>query len=255
MIVRRNPCARLASAGIVALASCAGVAGAYEPGTVSDGGSVVGWIRFGDQYPPAEYVKADRDVASCGARHLNETFVVDPETKGLANAVAMLVDVPAGKPFPETDGPRLDQNGCRYEPHVQIAYLPDAAAGPEGTGTELVVLNSDDVFHNVHAFGEAEETVFNVPSIPAKSIEQALKAPGVYQFQCDIHSWMSAWIVVMSHPYGALTDETGSFRIDDVPPGDYTLRIWHEGLGSVEREITVSAGEATAAEFPLGRNE
>jgi hypothetical protein len=241
----------LAAAWAVGGPPAARTAAAYDVKTVESPGSIEGWVRFGDQYPKPKTVTADRDVEACGTEHESEKFVVDPETKGLKNVVITLEGVTAGKPFPE-GALTVDQAGCRYDPHVQIAYLTEGGAAD---GVDLTVTNDDDVFHNVHAYGEADETVFNEASLPDTDVKERLEAPGVYHLQCDVHSWMSAWIVVTDTPYATRTDETGTFRIDGVPPGSYTLHIWHEGLGSVDRDVTVEAGQATTVTFPLGKNK
>ncbi len=70
---------------------------------------------------------------------------------------------------------------------------------------------------------------------------------------CDVHKWMGAWIVVAEHPYYAVTGKDGTFRLDNVPAGTHTVKIWHEKLGKQEKEVTVTAGEETHVEFVCKR--
>ena len=58
------------------------------------------------------------------------------------------------------------------------------------------------------------------------------------RLRCDVHPWMAGWLVVVEHPYAAVTDAEGRFTIADVPPGAYTLAVWHERLGRTERPVT-----------------
>jgi hypothetical protein len=59
---------------------------------------------------------------------------------------------------------------------------------------------------------------------------------------------MSAFVVVAEHPYHTVTDTYGDYEIRDLPAGDYTLRVWHEVLGTVEQPLHVEAGRATAVD-------
>jgi len=221
----------------------------YTVVEVTDAGSVSGVVKFAGEYPQRETVRIDKDHATCGMRHDSEEYLVDPESKGLRNVVAILEGVEAGKPIPDVEV-ALDQAGCRYEPHVQIGY----ASGVPSDDVELIILNSDDVFHNVHAYEgvEATQTVFNTPSIPEEELVEAIDGPGVYSIECDVHAWMQAWIVIVAHPYAALSDEKGTFSIAGVPPGSYTLRLWHEGLGEVERPVEVTPGADFFVDFTIG---
>jgi len=93
-------------------------------------------------------------------------------------------------------------------------------------------VNSDAVLHNVHAVatGPTPATVFNL-AMPFKGqkLPIPMRKPGLMKLQCDAgHTWMSGYIYVFEHPYYAVTDEKGAFTIKDVPPGDYTVEMWHE---------------------------
>ena len=245
-------------AGALATVALPPPAGAYEVVAV-EGGSVSGVVRFEDAYPPREPIKTSRDVATCGLKYLSEEFIVDPDSKGLQSVVVSLIGVEAGKPFPEDVELSLDQVGCRFEPHVQYGFhrgkVAASTGGSSKRGVELVIVNSDDVLHNVHGFDERERTAFNVASVPATTIANRVRRPGTYEVRCDVHLWMSAWIVIVEHPYVTLSNGQGEFEITDVPPGDYELRIWHEGLGEVLRSVSVQAGEDSVVELVVGGAE
>ena len=82
---------------------------------------------------------------------------------------------------------------------------------------------------------------------------RATRSPGLVEVKCDAHAWMSAYIVLFDHPYFAVTDEEGEFEIADVPPGAYTLNVWHETLGAMREEIVVKAGQAVVHSFKFTR--
>ena len=110
------------------------------------------------------------------------------------------------------------------------------------TNVEFSIVNSDPILHNIHSYLN-DETEFNIAQPVQNQINRhTFTTPGFIYTECDVHSWMQAHIVAVDNPYFAITDDTGSFLIDGVPPGTYTARIWHEFLGERTAEVTVSAG-------------
>ena len=75
-----------------------------------------------------------------------------------------------------------------------------------------------------------------------------MEEPEVVKVSCDLHSWMVAYIVVTPHSYFSMTESNGTFEIKNVPPGKYTLKIWHESLGEESRKIQVGE-DTTQADF------
>jgi len=189
------------------------------------------------------------------------------KNKGVADAVVMLEGVTAGKKFDRSASPILDQRGCDFFPHVLLVPRSE----------NLTIVNSDAVLHNVRASdsGIDERTVFNIAQ-PIRGFRTVVKAerfpaPGIYHATCDAgHPWMSA-ILVADHPYCAVTDEDGAFVLSDVPPGKYTLRMWHAGVAVTHtekrgatvtayryeeayvqiREVVILAGEELVADLTL----
>jgi plastocyanin len=111
------------------------------------------------------------------------------------------------------------------------------------TGTTVDFPNSDAIFHNVFSLSRARR--FDLGRYAAgKSKAVRFDRPGVVRVFCDIHSHMSAFIVVFNHPYFKVTEADGRFRIDNVPPGTYTLVGWYEGEARVRKAVTVTVGAA-----------
>jgi len=151
---------------------------------------------------------------------------------------------------------------------VFLEGVPAAAAGDDATaeldqvdrtfvpkvlaiaaGTTVRIKNSDPFLHNVHIFRD-KKTVFNF-ALPFKgqTLDQTFTEPGVYQVRCDAHPEMSATIVVLDTPYFAVPEADGSFTIDAVPAGSYTLVTLDVERGKrVEKPLTVEDG-AVAASF------
>lgn len=116
------------------------------------------------------------------------------------------------------------------------------------TGTTVDFPNSDAIFHNVFSLSRARR--FDLGRYAAgKSKAVRFDRPGVVRVFCDIHSHMSAFIVVFNHPYFKVTEADGRFRIDNVPPGSYTLVGWYEGEARVRKPVTVTAGAAADVEL------
>ena len=154
----------------------------------------------------------------------------------LANAVVWIDGAAApagGRPAPV--GIELDQQRCRFTPHVLTATV----------GAQLALKSRDPILHNVHAF-LGSRTLFNV-AIPVAGmiVRKTLNDPGHVTVKCDVHAWMSAHVHVFRHPYHAVTGRDGTFNIGHVPPGTYPVKLWHERLGEKSARVTVAAGAAT----------
>lgn len=220
------------------------VAGISNPGAARmDGGAVAGEIKFTDAVPKPEKLLMNKDADTCGVTKLSDSFIVSPQTKGLKNVVLSIegVSAPAGLQQPV----RITQKKCWFEPHVQVAQV----------GATLEIVNGDRILHNIHSYLEpSKRTIFNLAQPIQNQVNKvALKDDGVITVKCDIHNWMSAYIVVKKHPYFAISDENGFFRIGNVPPGRYKLQAWHEELGSMAKDVVVTAGAEALVNFEIGK--
>jgi hypothetical protein len=134
----------------------------------------------------------------------------------------------------------MDQIGCLYEPRIATTRV----------GQKVEFLNSDALFHNVRSITNNNET-FNVamPNKNDRVTKVFSKAELFVQAKCSVHPWMSAYIAVMDNPFYSLTNEKGEFSIKNLPPGDYTIELWHEVFGTQTKDITVAASGKTDLEF------
>jgi plastocyanin len=168
-----------------------------------------------------------------------ERFVV--ENGGLGNVFVYIkdglgsywVDVPS-------EPVKLDQNGCRYTPHVVGVRA----------GQPLEISNSDETMHNVHALATVNgDFNFGQPIKGQKDRKTFGAAEVMVTFKCDVHSWMNAYVGVVNHPYFAVTANEGRFTLKDVPAGTYTIEAWHEKLGTQTQTVTL--GEKESKEISL----
>jgi plastocyanin len=140
----------------------------------------------------------------------------------------------------------IDQRGCMYIPRVIGARV----------GQTVQIKNSDNLLHNIHGYS-GKDNSFNVGQARAGIVSEfKLKNEEVMlHLQCDVHKWMTAYIGVVTNPYFAVTDKMGTFEIDKVPPGTYTIQAWQERYGFVMKTVTVKAGAVATIDFTYTGNE
>jgi hypothetical protein len=192
-------------------------------------GKIVGKVRLGGSFkkPPALKVYKNRDF--CGAEVPNESLAVGPGG-ALQNVVVTIPRARVEKKVSPLRSLVLDNKNCAFVPHVQVATV----------GSEVLLLNSDPILHDVHA-RIGPETLFNVGLPTWRQVKKQLTRTGIIRIECDVlHTWMSAYIVVTASPYFAVTDAEGEFVIDGVLPGSYEIQVWHEKLGRQSRRLTVT---------------
>ncbi|HEX2656673.1 MAG TPA: carboxypeptidase regulatory-like domain-containing protein [Polyangia bacterium] len=200
----------------------AAAAGVVVDGTVKAEGPVAA-------LPP---LKITKDATACGAEQAANEALVAGSDGAVRNVVVTLHPVKVASPAPAVPGrATLDQVGCLYRPHVQAVTV----------GSELTLVNSDRVLHNVHG-NLGPVTVFNLAMpIKGQRLPTKVTRPGPVRLQCDAgHAWMNAWVYVTSDALFAVTDDKGHFSIADVPPGEYTVEYWHEPIDGKGPGVTKS---------------
>lgn len=156
----------------------------------------------------------------------------------LRNVVVFLRDAPARAMTPTR---------VEIRQHAE-QFLPRVVAVP--VGSQVAFPNDDPFFHNV--FSLARARTFNLGRFPkGQSRNVRFDKPGTVKVFCDIHSHMSATVMVFDHPWFATPDEDGRFKIADVPLGDHQITAWHERLGDTTIRMRIEAGHTASLEFVL----
>ena len=155
-------------------------------------------------------------------------------TRGAARAAVVYLE--GGAKAPPLARAMVDQRDKMFEPHVLVVTR----------GTTVRFPNDDTIFHNVFAYFQAKKFDLGMyPRGATKSI--TFDKAGLVVLLCNVHSDMSAYIMVVDTPYYAVTDAQGRFRMPSVPPGAYTLHAWHESGAVLTRPVTVGARTAPLA--------
>ena len=214
---------------------------AYTGGDVKDGGSISGTVKFAGTAPAPKKLEVTKDKEVCGkGEKVDKSLVVS--NGNIEYAVVTITDIKTGK---KIDGKKvnLDQKDCEYHPHV-LAF-------PVGTPVEIN--NPDGILHNIHSYSKVNPT-FNIAQPKfKKTVEVKIEKPETINVKCDVHGWMSGWLVATDNPYVVVTDNSGAFKLTDVPAGTYTVEVWHETLGKSTQKVTVKAKEDAKANFELGK--
>ena len=169
-------------------------------------------------------------AAGCAASAANVTIeVADADGKLLPDAAALLEPIGPKAPVKPLADVQIAQDKRQFTPRVTIVTV----------GTPVAFPNFDTVRHHVYSFSPAKtfelKLYAGVPNAPV-----VFDRPGIAVLGCNIHDHMAAWVVVADTPWFARSADDGRARIDNVPPGNYRLRVWHPALGANVEPATIA---------------
>jgi plastocyanin len=192
-------------------------------------GSIKGKVVFAGTPPVPRKIPVTIDQYLCGAEKNAEDLVLSRQ-KEIRNAVVWLEDPPPGAATATpAEKVEIDQKGCTFIPRVVVV--------PAGGTVDF--LNSDRLLHNIHATPKLNVS-FNRTQPKSRTIPVTFAKPEIVRINCDLHSWMTAWVVVAEHSFYAVTGGDGQFAFDNLPPGRYKLQVWQEQLGKVSASVVVA---------------
>ncbi|MDQ3213785.1 MAG: carboxypeptidase regulatory-like domain-containing protein [Acidobacteriota bacterium] len=241
------------AAALALLAVCATCGGNNEsapagppPGATrvdeSKAGRLTGRVVLTGDAPANPPIKLSADPF-CAGQHPNgatfENFVV--KDGGLENVFVYVKDGLGNYYFDLPSEPaKLDQQACQYRPHVLGVRV----------GQPLEISNSDETMHNVHAMPETNRE-FNLGQPIKRQVDRRTFTARevMVPFKCNVHSWMQAFVGVMDHPYFAVTHDGGTFALERLPAGTYTVEAWHEKLGTQTQKVTLGEKQSSELTF------
>lgn len=206
-----------------------------QPAASQGNGTIAGKVVFKGKHTPAKLpVGKDKDV--CGDSKVDASLVVAGDG-GVKDAVVQIAGLREGRTAPKEAV--LDQVKCEYVPHVLVV--------PAG-GT-VKIMNGDGILHNVHTVSKENKPFNRAQPKFMKEITETFAKPEVIAVRCDVHGWMSGWIVVTDNVLYDVSQADGTIRLADVPVGKYSLEVWHEKLGKTTQQVEVKAGETVNVTF------
>jgi hypothetical protein len=202
---------------------------------VAQNASVTGVVTTPAKGAAPVRVTIDQNV--CGQQLPDEAIVVDAQGH-LANAVVILTGLKRPAPADAT----VTNEKCNFAPRVQLIAAKSM----------IHTTSKDPILHTTHAQYDNGRTIFNLAiPIPGITLNRPVNVTsGNVRLVCNTHPWMKGWMVVTDEA-AAISKADGRFTIDNVPPGTYELRVWHESLKGAPQKITVTAGKPTEVKVEL----
>jgi hypothetical protein len=209
----------------------------------SNAAKLRGEVRFEGTRPAPKRISMDAEKA-CADMHKSPVFddqVLVGKSGGLANVFVYVKSGLDGKAFePALQSVLIEQRGCQFIPRVVGLRA----------GQTLAVRNSDPVSHNIHPRAQNNRDWNQQQGPKEPDLERKFaRAEVMIPVKCDVHAWMRSYIGVLDHPFFAVTDASGGFAIDGLPPGQYTIAAWHEVFGETTQNVSVQPGQTGTVKF------
>jgi plastocyanin len=197
------------------------------------GGGVKAVVKFSGTPPPMMKLKREADPF-CAKTPMNDQEIVVNPNGTLKNVAIRISQGAQPMATPPATSIEVDQTNCMYAPRVLAAVV----------GQKMIIHNSDPILHNVHTY-TGTTTGFNQAQMKgSKDIEKTVSA-GVTKFKCDVHPWMTGYVVGNDNPFVCVTGDTGECMLAGVPDGTYTVEAWQEKYGAKTAQLTVAGGKGT----------
>lgn len=201
-----------------------------DPGTAA---SVSGIVKFDGAAPKPIEIDMSQDSA-CKGTNAAETVVVDGSD--VANVFVYVKDGLGDRTFAiPTDTVTLDQQGCKYHPHILGVMA----------GQNIEIKNDDQTTHNVHPTPQSNREWNESQPAAAAPIEKSFaREELMLPVKCNQHPWMRMYVNVVKSPFYAVTGPDGKYEIKGLPPGDYTIAFVQEKLGEQDQKVTLGAKDS-----------
>jgi plastocyanin len=212
------------------------------PSPTNAGSSVRGTVRFEGKVPVAKPITMAADPV-CAKQHPSPIVAQEVMIDAKGDLQNVIVFVSEGLGDRTFDAPAkaatVEQKGCMYLPHVMAVRA----------NQKFEVVNEDSTSHNIHPT-PANNREWNKAEPPGTKMEEAFAREEVaIPVKCNVHPWMRGYIAVFKHPFFAVTGKDGQFDLSNLPSGTYTIKAWHEKLGTATQTVTIGANEMKEIQF------
>ncbi|MDP9176624.1 MAG: hypothetical protein M3O61_02990 [Gemmatimonadota bacterium] len=206
----------------------------YRAINISGGGKITGTIQFDGVFPADSVIQLTGDQGRCGQSVVDRR--VDRTGNRVAGAAVWITDIREGRPIPLERRFELENVDCVMVPRLQTVVA----------GGTLNVISSDVAMHRNKIIDVATGEVVGIAPFNDNGqvvpFDQLFRKTAQLEVVDELQPWSKANLLVLDHPYHAVTGKSGDFTIDGVPPGTYRLRAWHPALGVVDQAVTVGSG-------------
>ena len=210
---------------------------AYKAVAATPAGQITGTLALQGE-PRDSVVPVAKDPMVCGdSATVHETI---SEGGSLANVLVWVDGIESGKPLPEVRRETLTIDHCQFEPRIMAVVAKST----------INVFSRDHATHDISFYREgADEPIEKIRTVDVGQVvpsEKIASQPGIVEIRCKEHNFARGYVAVFDHPYFAVTDERGAFKIDGLPPGTYTVKVWHERLSQPmsQRVVVQPSGAA-----------
>jgi plastocyanin len=215
---------------------------AGSPPPTTGGASIHGTVHFEGKVPAAKPISMAADPV-CAKQHPSPILAQEVMTDSKGDLQNVIVFVSSGLAESTFEPPQqpavVEQRGCMYSPHVMAVRA----------NQKLEVVNDDATSHNIHPT-PTNNREWNKAEPPGTKMEETFAREEVaIPVKCNVHPWMRGYIAVFKHPFFAVTRHDGQFDLSNLPPGTYTIKAWHEKLGTATQSVTIGANEMKEIQF------
>jgi hypothetical protein len=204
------------------------------------GGTISGTVTYTGTPPKMKAIDMSKEP-TCAKQHTTPAMTEGAVT-GPGNTLAdVVVYISAGDQpgTPPAAPARYDQKGCQYVPHVAALQV----------GQELEIYNDDQTSHNIHPMPKlnSEWNKSQPPGTPP--LQAKFDKAEFIAVKRNVHPWMHGYFAVLNTGHYAVTGADGTFKLEGLPPGKYTVTAWQERFGTMSQDVTITGTEAAPVKF------